>query len=163
MQLSDRQEKILNLLIKEYLESAQPVSSELLKEESGLSVSTATIRNDLQDLTELGYIKQPHTSAGRVPTQKGYQYYIEVVFYSDNEKQFLEKAIKEAKCQIEEELKAAQELANSLMEISNMLRYDTVAEKENVLEILEIIGPSKTTHTKNVKLINDLIKDLENL
>ena len=80
MQLTERQEKILNSLIQEYIGIAEPISSNLIKERCGLDVSPATIRNDLQELTEMGYINQPHTSAGRVPTNKGYKYFVEITF-----------------------------------------------------------------------------------
>ena len=67
--LSGRQEKLLNFLIKEYISTAEPVSSLDLKKVTDLDVCGATIRNDLQALTEEGYIEQPHTSAGRIPTK----------------------------------------------------------------------------------------------
>ena len=72
--ISERQEKLLNFLIREYISSAEPVSSLELKKITDLDVCGATIRNDLQELTRQGYINQPHTSAGRVPTQKAYKY-----------------------------------------------------------------------------------------
>ena len=77
--ITDRQRKILDYLIKEYIEIAEPVSSDLLKKKCGLSISGATIRNELQELMEQGYIAQPHTSAGRVPTNKGYKFFIEQI------------------------------------------------------------------------------------
>jgi len=73
--LSDRQEKLLDFLIREYISTAEPVSSKALKQATDLDVCGATIRNDLQALTEEGYITQPHTSAGRVPTKKAYKYF----------------------------------------------------------------------------------------
>ena len=73
--LTERQEKLLNFLIKEYISTAEPVSSLALKKATDLDVCGATIRNDLQALTELGFIKQPHTSAGRIPTEKSYKYF----------------------------------------------------------------------------------------
>ena len=76
--ITQRQEKILNSLVKEYIDRAEPISSELLKKKCNLDVSPATIRNELQELTERGYITQPHTSAGRIPTEKGYRYFIEI-------------------------------------------------------------------------------------
>jgi len=75
-ELSDRQVKILKAVIEEYINSAEPVSSELLEKKYSLGVSPATIRNEMADLTELGFLKQPHTSAGRIPTPKGLKFYI---------------------------------------------------------------------------------------
>lgn len=74
--LTRRQEKILALVVKEYVETAQPIGSETLRRR-GLDVSSATIRNELAELEGSGYLMHPHTSAGRVPTEKGYRYFVE--------------------------------------------------------------------------------------
>src|SRR5690606_5599462 len=74
--LTERQKTLLLLLIKDYIESAQPVSSKRLAEHYHLNLSSATIRNEMAELTELGYLRQPHTSAGRVPTEEGYRYFV---------------------------------------------------------------------------------------
>lgn len=75
-EISERKKKILAAVVDEYIASAEPVGSKLIAEKAGLNVSSATIRNELADLTELGYLEQPHTSAGRVPTAKGYRLYV---------------------------------------------------------------------------------------
>jgi len=77
--LTERQKLILALVIRDYIETAQPVSSLRLTDSNGpyrLTFSSATIRNELVSLTELGYLRQPHTSAGRVPTEEGYRYFV---------------------------------------------------------------------------------------
>ena len=74
--LTRRQEEILALIIRVYSQAPEPVSSKLLVEQEGLSVSSATIRNEMARLEELGLIMQPHTSAGRVPTEAGYRYFV---------------------------------------------------------------------------------------
>ncbi len=74
--LTERQERILALVVQEYVENAIPVGSETLRAH-GLGVSSATIRNDLAELEELGFLGHPHTSAGRIPTEKGYRYFVE--------------------------------------------------------------------------------------
>ena len=75
-ELSERKKKILAAVIDEYIASAEPVGSKLIAEKSGLKVSSATIRNELAELTSLGYLEQPHTSAGRIPTAAGYRLYV---------------------------------------------------------------------------------------
>lgn len=75
--LSDRQQLILSLVVREYTDTATPVSSKALVEKYGLDVSSATVRNDLAALTEMGYLRQPHTSAGREPTEMGYRYFVQ--------------------------------------------------------------------------------------
>lgn len=74
--LTRRQEQILALIVNMYTAKAEPVSSKALAETTGLSVSPATIRNEMAVLEELGYLNAPHTSAGRVPSQTGYRYYV---------------------------------------------------------------------------------------
>jgi heat-inducible transcriptional repressor len=74
--LSERQETILALIIHEYIDSAVPVGSKTLVEHYGLGVSTATVRSEMVSLTEGGLLRQPHTSAGRVPSEEGYRYFV---------------------------------------------------------------------------------------
>ncbi|HMB22723.1 MAG: heat-inducible transcriptional repressor HrcA [Chloroflexota bacterium] len=75
-ELTERQKTLLLLIIRDYIESAQPVGSKRLAEHYRLNLSTATIRNEMAALTEMGYLRQPHTSAGRVPTEEGYRYFV---------------------------------------------------------------------------------------
>ncbi len=76
MELSDRKKKILRAVIESYVQNAEPVGSKAVAELAGLDVSSATIRNDMADLEEQGYLEQPHTSAGRIPSAKGYRLYV---------------------------------------------------------------------------------------
>ena len=75
MELTDRKKQILKVVVEDYVRTAEPVGSKAIAAEMG-GVSSATIRNELSDLTELGYLEQPHTSAGRVPSPKGYRLYV---------------------------------------------------------------------------------------
>lgn len=74
--LSERQKLILGLVVQDYVESAQPVGSSRLVDHYGLDVSPATVRNEMAALTDSGYLYQPHTSAGRVPTEEAYRFYV---------------------------------------------------------------------------------------
>ncbi len=76
MELTERKKKILRAVVERYIQTAEPIGSKALRELTGLNVSSATIRNELADLTELGYLEQPHTSAGRIPSPKGYRLYV---------------------------------------------------------------------------------------
>ena len=76
-QLSPRAAQILAALVAEYIDTGEPVGSARLMHVAGLSVSSATIRNTLAELEELGYLQQPHTSAGRIPTDRGYRFYVD--------------------------------------------------------------------------------------
>ena len=75
--LDERKKKILKAIIKTYLETGEPVGSRTISKYPDLNVSSATIRNEMSDLTEMGYIVQPHTSAGRIPSDKGYRLYVD--------------------------------------------------------------------------------------
>ncbi len=75
-ELDERKVKILNAIIKNYLETGEPVGSRTISKYTDLNLSSATIRNEMSDLEDLGYIIQPHTSAGRIPSDKGYRFYV---------------------------------------------------------------------------------------
>ena len=77
VELSGRQETILLAIIKTYLETGEPVGSRTISKYTDLNLSSATIRNEMADLEEMGYIMQPHTSAGRIPSDKGYRFYVD--------------------------------------------------------------------------------------
>lgn len=76
-ELDERKTKILNAIIRNYLDTGEPVGSRTISKYSDLNLSSATIRNEMSDLEELGYILQPHTSAGRIPSDKGYRFYVD--------------------------------------------------------------------------------------
>ena len=76
-ELDDRKKKILKAIIKTYMETGEPVGSRTISKFADLNVSSATIRNEMSDLTDMGYIVQPHTSAGRIPSDKGYRLYVD--------------------------------------------------------------------------------------
>jgi heat-inducible transcriptional repressor len=75
-ELTERQRLILALVVRDYIENAQPVGSKSLVDRYRLDFSSATVRNEMMALSELGYLRQPHTSAGRVPTEEGYRYFV---------------------------------------------------------------------------------------
>ncbi len=76
MDMGDRKRQILHSIINEYIASAEPVGSRHIAKNLGLGLSSATIRNEMADLEEMGYLEQPHTSAGRIPSDKGYRFYV---------------------------------------------------------------------------------------
>ncbi|MBI2624957.1 MAG: hypothetical protein HYW70_01305 [Candidatus Nealsonbacteria bacterium] len=88
--LTKRQKDILNGIVEKYISFAEPVGSKEIDQILGLGVSPATVRLEMQKLTKMGYITQPHTSAGRIPTDKGYRFFVDGLldknFYEDREK-----------------------------------------------------------------------------
>ena len=76
MELSERKKQILRAVVENYIQTAEPVGSKAIVASSGLKVSSATIRNEMAELENLGLLEQPHTSAGRIPSPKGYRLYV---------------------------------------------------------------------------------------
>ncbi|MEJ8554307.1 heat-inducible transcriptional repressor HrcA [Tepidibacter sp. Z1-5] len=84
MSLTERKRKILEAIIKDYIENAEAVGSRTISKKYELGVSAATIRNEMSDLEEMGYLIQPHTSSGRVPSEKGYKLYVNSLMREDD-------------------------------------------------------------------------------
>jgi heat-inducible transcriptional repressor len=95
--LNDRKLKILEAIINDYIQTAEPIGSRTIAKKHALGISSATIRNEMSDLEDMGFILQPHTSAGRVPSDKGYRLYVESMMrqrpLTDEETMFLQRMI----------------------------------------------------------------------
>ena len=76
MELTDRKKRILRAIVEAYVATAEPVGSKAVAQYAGLDISSATIRNEMADLVEMGLLEQPHTSAGRIPSPAGYRLYV---------------------------------------------------------------------------------------
>lgn len=76
-ELSERKKQILAAVVEQYIKTGEPVGSKGLLSSTGMAVSSATVRNEMSELAAMGYLEQPHTSAGRIPSQKGYRYYVD--------------------------------------------------------------------------------------
>lgn len=130
--LDNRKKKILQAIVEEYIETAEPVSSKNLVEE--LDCSSATIRNEMAELEHIGFLEKTHTSSGRVPSQKGYRYYVDQLIRDDN---LTKQEMELIKARLETKVNGLEELAriatNTLSEITH---YTTVA-----------VGPDVNKHT----------------
>ena len=109
-QLDDRKVRILKAIIANYLETGEPVGSRTISKFTDLNLSSATIRNEMSDLEEMGYLVQPYTSAGRVPTDKGYRFYVDLMLLEKEQEKEQEK---EREKEREIELKKAEAAGNS--------------------------------------------------
>lgn len=85
MELNERKQKILEAIIRNYMETGEPVGSRTVSKYTDLNLSSATIRNEMSDLEEMGYILQPHTSAGRIPSDKAYRLYVDMILQRKDE------------------------------------------------------------------------------
>jgi len=118
--MTKRQKKLLKLIIKNYIKTAEPVGSKFLKKKSNLDISSATIRNEMSDLADQGFLSKPHVSAGRVPTLKAFNYYIDNLLslkdLTKKEKKRFKKIVKkhQGQKQLKETLKEIASLSEEL-------------------------------------------------
>lgn len=84
MTLDERKRKILQSIIKDYVETAEPVGSRAVVRKHDLKISAATVRNEMADLEDMGYLEQPHTSAGRIPSERGFRYYVDSMMENED-------------------------------------------------------------------------------
>ncbi len=103
-ELNARQRAILGLIIREFVSTAEPVGSQTLVKAYELGISAATVRNEMKALEDLGYLMHPHTSAGRVPTHKGYRFFVQYLLQDHNLPPMLEHTIRHQFFQIQQEL-----------------------------------------------------------
>ena len=128
-QLDERKVKILKAIIKNYLETGEPVGSRTISKFTDMKLSSATIRNEMADLEELGYIVQPHTSAGRIPTDKGYRLYVDDMMSEkeqnitnrENEVAVKEQELSSMKDMLGEKVEKVEELLQNVAKEEGML------------------------------------------
>ena len=119
MELDERKVKILKAIISNYLETGEPVGSRTISKYTDLNLSSATIRNEMADLEEMGYIIQPHTSAGRIPTDAGYRFYVDQLM--DEKEEFAEVAKQERDTLLER----VDRMEVLLKQVAKVLAYNT--------------------------------------
>ena len=135
--LSERKLKILHAIIQTYLETGEPVGSRTISKYTDMNLSSATIRNEMADLEEMGYIIQPHTSAGRIPSDKGYRLYVDMLMeqkeqeLNELQEQMLDKADK-----MEQLLKQAAKVLASSTNYATMV--STPMNSANKLKLIQL-------------------------
>ena len=135
MELDERKLKILKAIISNYLETGEPVGSRTISRYTDLNLSSATIRNEMADLEEMGYIVQPHTSAGRIPSDKGYRLYVDAML-----------------CEKEKEVESMKEmLLEKADKLETLLKQAAKVLAANTNYTTMITGPQY--RSKKVKLI----------
>lgn len=142
MELTERKLNILKAIVKDYIETAEAVGSRTLSKKHNLGVSAATIRNEMSDLEELGYLIQPHTSSGRVPSEKGYKLYVDSLMngseLNDIEKHLIEEVIQSNMNYMKDMIHETSKL------ISKLTNYTTIAVTKNV---------SNQSNIKHIQLV----------
>lgn len=131
MELSERKKKLLAAIVERYIATGEPVGSKVLADLPGLSVSSATIRNEMAELVNMGLLEQPHTSAGRVPSSAGYRYYVDHLMgryeLSPHEKQLIALKLQNASGDVQKVLESA---GNILAEMTRCAAVSTTPSDE---------------------------------
>jgi len=170
MSLSERQKLILHTLVKEYVKSAQPVASGILVEKYRLDISPATVRNELMFLEEAGYIYQPHTSAGRVPTEAAYLLELEILTakkkeLKNSDKEILDNSLISATENLKPAARALAELSGNAVfwafhkndlyhtGLSNLFTQPEFRQAETVCDVSQVIDRME-------EIIDSLFNDL---
>ena len=140
-ELSERQQTVLRLIIQEYVSSATPVSSKTISSDYSLGVSSATIRNEMAALEEMGYLTHPHTSAGRVPTEAGYRY-------------FVQKLMEQIDLPVEEQRMISHQFHQARLELDQWLRLSAAVLAHTTQNASLVTAPkSERCYLKHLELI----------
>jgi heat-inducible transcriptional repressor len=140
--LTERRQKLLQHIVEEYVDTAQPVGSNALREKYRLGVSSATIRNEMAALEEEGYIKQPHTSAGRVPTDAGYRYFVQTLMREEDPAADVQQTIRHQFHQAARELDQWARLSAAILasRLHNAAVVTTPHSSEPKVKLLELVS-----------------------
>lgn len=161
--MTDRQAKLLSTIIEQYAEVAAPVGSVLLAKL--FNVSSATIRNEMAELERMGYIKQPHTSAGRVPTDKGYRFYVNNITESDGGLVLGEgrnnKAIATRVAHSGEPAQAIKSAVDSLVQLTHNLGLATIGNQLYVAGYSNLFGQPEFVDPDQAREVARLLDNLE--
>jgi transcriptional regulator of heat shock response len=157
-----RHQKILAAIVKEYSETANPVGSKEIVDRYGLRVSSATIRNDMAELERAGYISQPHKSAGRVPTDKGYRFFINELMrrfeLSEKERKVLREEVIRLKY-VHEQL--GRSISNLLAQVSGQAAFALLPNESSATGLSHIIGEPEFTDAKSMKQVAELLENID--
>ena len=161
MELSDRKKKILRAIVESYIQTAEPVGSKYIAQQPDISYSPATIRNEMAELTTLGYLEQPHTSAGRIPSTAGYRLYIDELMQdyrlSVDETQSLNQAME---LRMQEFDKMISHVGKMVSNLTNLPAYAMTTRQGAVtVKRFEIIMAEAGSFILVVMTTNDVVKN----
>lgn len=158
--MTERQSKLLQAIVEQYAEVAAPVGSSLLARAFG--VSSATVRADMAELEHLGYIEQPHTSAGRVPTDKGYRYYVNQLGSLDEKPQAgAERALAARMAGGGLPEQTIRNTVDTLVELTHNLGLATIGEQLYMSGLSNLFGQPEFMQTGQVQQVARLLDNLE--
>lgn len=158
MQLDERKYRILQAIIKNYLETGEPVGSRTISKYSDLKLSSATIRNEMSDLEEMGYIIQPHTSAGRIPSDKGYRLYVDQMMEEkDKEVQELKELMIDRTDRMEQVLKQVVKVLATNTNYATMV--STPRSQGNKLKFIQLSKVNSTQILAVIMMERNLVRN----
>ncbi len=158
--MTDRQKQILSAIVEQYAEVAAPVGSSLMGKLFG--VSSATIRADMAELEQLGYIEQPHTSAGRIPTDKGYRFYVNQLGKLDTKSQpHAERALAARVAGGGLPEQTIRNTVDTLVELTHNLGLATIGEQLYMSGLSNLFGQPEFMHPGQVQQVARLLDNLE--
>ncbi len=164
MALSLRQQKILALIVKDYSESANPVGSKELVDKYHLKESSATVRNEMAVLEKEGFIAQPHKSAGRVPTDRGYRLFVNELMrrfeLSEKERRMLRTEL--AKLQLQHE-QMGRSISGLLSQVSGSAAFALLPNQSSATGLSHIIGEPEFADSKTMKQVAQLLENIDEL
>ncbi len=161
-ELNDREKTILRSIIQQFILTASPVGSRNITKRFNVGVSPATVRNIMSDLEDTGFIDHPHTSAGRVPTDKGYRYYVDTLMeiqkLKNSDKGIIDKSLDQNILETDEILKVASRLLSSITNQIACVTYPTL--DKGILEKIQLVSLTSTRLLVVVSIKSGLVKTI---
>ena len=161
-ELNDREKTILRSIIQQFILTASPVGSRNITKKFNVGVSPATVRNIMSDLEDTGFIDHPHTSAGRVPTDKGYRYYVDTLMeiqkLKNTDKGIIDKSLDQNILETDEILKIASRLLSSITNQIACVTYPTL--DKGILEKIQLVSLTSTRLLVVVSIKSGLVKTI---
>lgn len=141
MEMDSRKQKILEAVVLDYIETAEPVGSRTISKKYNLGVSSATIRNEMADLEEMGLIEQPHTSAGRIPSDAGYRYYVDYLMsqsdIQEEARKLIHHAVQDKQQQVGDVLRDSMKILSEVTNCTTVMMLDD--SKNTALRLLQLL------------------------
>ena len=174
MEISQRKKKILAAVVDEYIRTAEPVGSKTIAQIAGLGCSSATIRNELSELTALGYLEQPHTSAGRIPSPQGYRLYVDELMEkpgetADDDGAALQQTVLAKVRELDHLVQEAGKLLTSLTNYASVaitpalaqisIRQFEIIAVDKMNFVIVVVTDSGTVKNKMVRTVSEVTKD----
>jgi transcriptional regulator of heat shock response len=157
-----RKQKILAAIVKEYSETAQPVGSKEIMDKYNLKVSSATIRNEMAELEDEGYISQPHKSAGRIPTDKGYRFFVNQLMrrfeLSEKERKMLRQELMKLKM-VHEQL--GRSITNLISQVTGQAAFTLLPDQTSASGLSQIIGEPEFADSQTIKDVAEVFDHID--